>query len=108
MSNFLHSLGGGEGLYIVYALILRDSTSRVGSSTILRYPRLLSSVADPDPVFLGQPDPVKYRFLDPDPGKYRIRIRIQNPKKMDRIRNTAFKAHIPVHIANIYNCTNLA
>ena len=28
----------------------------------------LNGVADPDPVFLGHPD------LDPDPGKYRIRI----------------------------------
>ena len=35
--------------------------------------RLKNSVADPDPVFLGH--------SDPDPGKYRIRIRILYPQK---------------------------
>ena len=51
----------------------------------LYFPFIQISVADPDPVesgFLGRPDP--------DPGKYRIRIRILYPQKKPVIKIFSF------------------
>ena len=56
---------------------------------------ILTSVADPDPVFLGHPDPdpvfLGHPDPDPDPGKYRIRILY--PQKDPCILIFLFKYH---------------